>query len=390
VNEQTPINGTDLLESLPRDVWPALSIYLPTEKATTNGVASAVRLKNLLDEAKTRLAALEDAVPEPARLLAPASELLDDDEFWRHRAHGLAIFLAPGFMRTVDLPFGVPELVVVGRHFHVRPLLPLNIGDVRFWLLAISAGRVSLFTGNRSGLAPVEVPEMPASVGEISGETDFQESSNFNPIARPHMRGSPGVVKSHNYESPEEVRKIQLVEYLRRVDNAVSRFLGSDPAALVVAAEPEIRGHFLGLASFPNLNSDSIDVNPFAVDAAHLHARAYELLRPGFETPREELKDQIMARLGTAMPTVTLKLEEVLSAAAFSRVAGLLVAEDAEVWGRYDADRGLLAPHGTPSADDEDLVNLAAVEALTHGAPVFTLPRAEMPHQAIAAATLRY
>jgi hypothetical protein len=231
---------------------------------------------------------------------------------------------------------------------------------------------------------------MPESVADVSAETDATEGMQFNPIARPHVNRAPGVVTSHGFESPEEVRKAEFIEYLHRIDRAVTGLLSASGGPLVIAAEPEALGHFRATCSYRHLHEAAVETNPFALDPAELHRRAYALVRPRFEAPVGELKDRIAARLGTAEPTVTLKLEEILSAAAYSRVEGLLLADDAVLWGHFDPATGQVEAHGAPNGPDEDLFNLAAVQTLAHGGHVYLLPHAEMPHGASAAAALRY
>jgi hypothetical protein len=51
----------------------------------------------------------------------------------------MAIFLAPGFDRLFQLPIAVPEDMMLGSHFHIKPLLPFVEDAAPFSLLTISA-----------------------------------------------------------------------------------------------------------------------------------------------------------------------------------------------------------------------------------------------------------
>jgi hypothetical protein len=379
----------DMLPPL-AETWPALSMFVPLDGPPSAGAGDTTRFHRMLDDAAARLAPTVGRERAEA-IVRPVRGVLDGPGFGGRGQAGLAVFASSAGSHAVPLPFAPPALTVVGRWFHIRPLLPLLVGDGRFWILALAAGQVRLFTANREGAHPVDVPDMPASVADVSAETDATDGLQFNPIARPHgNRGAPGVVKSHGLESPEEVRKAEFIEYLRRVDRAVVGVLNAGSAPLVIAAEPEALGHYRALCSYRHLHDAAVEINPFALDPADLHQRAYALVRPGFEAPVAALKDRIAARLGTAEPTVTLKLEEILSAAAFSRVDALLLADDAALWGRFDPANGQIAAHGTPGDADDDLFNLAAVQTLAHGGDVYLVPHADMPHGAAAAAALRY
>jgi hypothetical protein len=75
-------------------------------------------------------------------LLSPAQRLVENGAFWRcqhHEQQGLAIFLAHGFDRVFQLPIAVPEEMMLGSHFHIKPLLPFLEDAAPFSLLTISA-----------------------------------------------------------------------------------------------------------------------------------------------------------------------------------------------------------------------------------------------------------
>ena len=178
---------SDLDELLACEARPAVSIYLPTHKAGREIRQDSIRLRNLLSEAAERLRA-DRRGPEADALIEPARRLLDDEEFWRHQDHSLAIFIAPGFDRVHRLPIEVAEEVAIGRHFCVRPLLPIIDPTGWFWLLAITAGRTRLCRGSRWAIGEVGGIDLPRGIEEIYNETEFQEQHYASPTggrARP-------------------------------------------------------------------------------------------------------------------------------------------------------------------------------------------------------------
>jgi hypothetical protein len=78
----------------------------------------------------------------------------------------------------------------------------------------------------------------------------------------------------------EELRKTQLLQYLHRVDRAVTRYLACETAPLVIAAEPEILGHYRKLTSYRHVQAEALEANPFAFDLVELHRRASALVEP--------------------------------------------------------------------------------------------------------------
>ncbi len=174
----------DLDELLACEARPAVSIYLPTHKAGREIRQDSIRLRNLLRERPSG-SAPTGAVSGgrgPARAGAPARR-------------GRRI-LAPSGARSRDLhraglpprsqlPIEVAEEVAVGRHFCIRPLLPIVDPTGWFWLLTITAGRTRLYRGSRWAIGEVGGIDLPQGIEEIYNETVFQEQHYASPTARP-------------------------------------------------------------------------------------------------------------------------------------------------------------------------------------------------------------
>jgi hypothetical protein len=180
-----------LHELVAADAQPAVSIYLPIYVATREVRQDRIRLKNLLAAAADRLAA-NHRKPEIDTLLSPGGIRVEDDAFWRnqrHEQHGLAVFLAQGFERVHQLPIEVPEEVIVGSHFHIKPLLPLLDDIGPFWLLTISAAHARLYQGSRWNFAEVGRLDLPQGVAMVKAMTEYEETHYARPVGR--RGGSP-------------------------------------------------------------------------------------------------------------------------------------------------------------------------------------------------------
>src|SRR5205085_7810189 len=236
---------SDLDELVAVDNAPAVSLYLPTHVAGREIRQDPIRLKNLLSSAAERLAATWRR-PEIEELLEPAGSLAGDEDFWRHQQQGLAVFLAPGFNRIHKLPVPVPEETFLADHFHIKPLLPLLEDAGLFWLLTISAKRTGLYRGSRWEFAEAREIDLPQGVGKIRGMTAYEETQYASPVGR---RGTLAHAQSF-CEAPEELRKSELIEFLHRVAAAVQPRLKGNRAPVILAAHPEIQGHFREIAGW--------------------------------------------------------------------------------------------------------------------------------------------
>ncbi len=94
---------------------PALSILLPTHRTSPDNKQDPIRVKNLVDEATTRLRA-EFSQRELEPLLKRLESLVDEIDY-PHTLDGLALYVSHDFARLFYLPFPVPERVVIDQTF---------------------------------------------------------------------------------------------------------------------------------------------------------------------------------------------------------------------------------------------------------------------------------
>ena len=122
----------------------SVSIFLPTTPISIETDADRILLKNLAKEA---IGQLEAAGADKRRVGALAEELddlVDDDEFWRFQAHGLAIYATPDNLRSFRVPNALVPMVEVSDRFHLKPLLrSITFCNVGF-VLALAEGGVRL------------------------------------------------------------------------------------------------------------------------------------------------------------------------------------------------------------------------------------------------------
>ncbi|MBV8914149.1 MAG: hypothetical protein JOZ05_14055 [Acetobacteraceae bacterium] len=344
-----------------------VSIYMRVQTSERDLRAHEADLRDLVDQAAERLQRCGMAKPERDAALQPLYEYGGSAAFAAHRQPGLAIFVRPGEPPHLEtLPQSPEEIVVVGPDFHIKPLLPLLAKNKRFYVLALSRAKVRLFSATPFSWTELKLETLPE---EVQAELDSRPAGDA--------------------ASLEQAREALMVAEPRRAGVAVKAALGGDDAPLVLAADPNVAGHFVQQVELRNMLEKQLHLNPFGIDEQELHRRAVELMRPELEDELETVLNQINARLGTAEKTVAIRLEEILQAGPEGRVDAVVVAQDEALWGKF-RQGGALVAHGTPEADDEDLVNLAAVNALRTGARAFAAPRERLPRQVPAAATLRF
>jgi hypothetical protein len=381
----------DLKSLMASDAGPAVTITMPAVMAGPEVQQNLIRMGNLLSDAERRLTETGLRGPEAADLLAPARKLLLDQDFNYQQSQGLAVFVAPGVFHTVPVPLALEEAVVVADRFHVKPLLPLFARDGRFLVLSLSVGRVRLFEASKFGLSELATEDVPESIEAVLQRTDFQDAVHYHPTGPAQTTGGPATPKFHALgRSPEDYRKDEVLEFLRRVNAGVTKVLADTDAPLVLAANDQLQGHYRELNKYHALVGEGLNVNPDALDDAELHDRAYAVVAPLFGERRREAEDHFAALAGDDDARALTDLPTIVADARFGRLDVLFAAADVEAWGRFDEADASVELHEARRDGDEDLIGRAVVEGLGTRAFVFVLPRAEMPGHAAVAAIRRY
>jgi hypothetical protein len=372
---------TDLDQLLSMEGNPAVSLYLPTHVAGREMRQDRVRLRNLLQEAFERLSGRRRR-PDIEALLAPAHRLIDDDSFWAHPEEALAVFLVPGGSLVYKLQQPVAEQVIVGKHLHITPLMPLLDEAGWFWLLTITGVRTCLYRGTRWIMVEQPVDGLPQGYGAIRGETNYDE---------PHMAGTTGAPRAQSFgDAPDAVRKQQLMELLHRIAAAVEPHIRRHPAPVIIAAQREIQGHFREIAGWKEIVPEGIVENPDALRADELRRKAHALIQPHAAAAQAEAIGHLHALLGTRNGKATTKPETIVKAAVHGQVDRLFLTSGSQLWGSFDEADDRVVAHGhAVGEDDDDLLDYAALMTLRQGGHVSLVDR-NMLGRDLAAAVLRW
>jgi hypothetical protein len=344
----------DLLKRLTEEAETALSIHIPVDPAMRDVRAPETRLRNLLRTAEDRLKERSLTRAQRHTILEPVHRFAAEADFAHHRDPGLAIYSNGKVNIVLSLVETPPELVSVGRVFHLKPLLPALARARRLHCLAVASGKARLLSGT-----PFTWTELPLEPPTAS----LSASLDSDPAASSPDRREP---------LTEEL----LTQNLVRVTEAAARVLGDDPAPLVLVAEPKIAGHIpLKHLAQPVVR---LELNPYSLDTDELWRRAADLATSGIDDEINELVDRAQARLRGGEPTASRRPEEILAAAYEGRVEIVLVASDKALWGQYTQGQKVRADGGQ-TKDDEDLLNRAAVVTMRLGGRAYAVPHTRLP-----------
>ena len=367
-----------------------VSLFMPMTREPDKQDENRIRLKNLIKEARTRLTA-QDAnlrVADVQRLLQPAEELLENGRVWVDDGVGLAVFLAPNFTQSYTLPLDFEELVVVGKRFHIKPLLPLFSRNNRFYILALSQNEVRLFRATPYSIDEVELETLPTSMAEVlryeDPEKQLQHHTSRKVSGATNQRGAPVF---HGHEVGSE-KKDAIRRYFREVDAGLQNLLANEEAPLVLAAVSYLIPIYRDANTYSHVLEEGIPGNPEEVKPEELQQRAWEVVQPLFAEAQSEAAERYrqLANSDQASNDVA----EIVPAAYYGRVDTLFTSLNRQQWGTFNRETGEVTLHVEPGPDDRDLLDVAAVRTFLNGGTVYAVDADEIPGGAILSALFRY
>jgi peptide chain release factor subunit 1 len=338
----------------------AISLYLDLDPSVSPTAAAVdSRINALLDEVEKWRGRDKLDHAQKEGLEADLRRLRDyfDSEFSREGAHGFALFCAglDGFWVPFALSERVPDLVEVGKTFHLAPLVPLvGSGD----------GVVVAFVGRERGdlyrLTDGRLEELDEQFDEQPGRHDQGGWSQAR-----FQRHIEKLVEDH------------LRDVAELLEREVRRRRGT---RIAIVASEETR------SAFEEQLSHDVRAAVIGWTSAEAHSGAPELLaavKPVLERWRGEEEaataerwQEEAGRNGRA----AAGWEKTLEAASDGRVELLLVQEGADhsAWecpkcGRLSAEGGDCALDGTPLEESQNGAELAVHQTLAHGGTVWAL-----------------
>lgn len=378
-----PIDQAVLTELLALKDQPRLSLYMPTVEAGVETRQNAIRLKNLMRQAETEL--LERGVPAPTvrELLKPASGMQRDRSYWQQQGRGLALFMAPDFVRDLRLPFEVPELISVGERFHLKPLLPYTTGDHRYYLLALDLEQIRLYQANQFEIERISIEDVPTAAEEGLRFDDPESQLQFHTST-----AAPGGKRPAQFFGQAAEVKDGLLRYFHKVDRSLQQYLADKNRPLVMVGIGYSLPIYRQANSYPHLMERGIDRNPEGMSPNELRDAAWELIA-------EQLSDQrqhAAQAFGDLMPKQQAfnEVEQVVAAAHAGAVDTLFLARNRQVWGSYDTEAQQAQIHVRRQPGDSDLLDLAAVQVWKNDGDIHLVEAEQVPGEGPVAATLRF
>lgn len=364
----------------------SVSLYMPTQRNGMDQQQNAIRLKNLLAEAETKLLANGVRRSRVQQLMRPAEELLWDDDFWHPQSDGLAIFLSSDFHVTYRLPAQFDELLIIANHFHIKPLLPLLDRAGKFYILVISLGNTRLFQANADAMSEIEL-DFPTSLRAALWTDEPEQFVDLQSGAANQNEAGEAGFFSERGEADQEQKNIR--HFFRRIDEGLNSLIEDKAVPLVLTGRDQLLSMYRDINTYSSVLKDAIMKNPERENLAELRAQAWKVVKPIFEESRKRAFEKYQELSGQQSKLTTNDLMKTVKAARLGQVETLFVPLGEHIWGRYDDEANQAVLVAEPGMEDEDLLDFAASETILNSGQVFAVPPDQVPGDGDLAAILR-
>lgn len=372
----------DLLGLMEQKNEHSISIYMPTIRVGTEVLQNPIRLKNLIDQVKTRLSQGKVSPGDIRDLVEPLNELANDLNFWTGMSDGLAIFRADDYFRTFQVPIGFDEIAYLNTRFYAKPLVPLLEGDGKFLLLALSMNNVRLYVGDKNGMSEIDLGDTPTSMVDALGYDNIQS------MIRNHVSRQGNAMFYGEGASNNDSKKEDILRFFQILEKGLDKRIAARTEPLILAGVEYLIPIYREANSYPHLYDEYLTGNPEDMRVDELHEDAWELVAPFYQQSKNGIVDgyHILANQDQASKDI----QEIVPAAFFGQVDTLIVPNGVRIWGTFDPETYSVAIHDHQNLKDDDLIDLAMVFTLRNGGTIYTFDSANMPDGARVAATLRY
>lgn len=331
--------------------------------------------------------------PKLEELGAEGRQMLEGLSNWESILQGqekggkaIVVLRSPSVSYVTWLHEPVQSRAVVGPHFYIRPLLGELTKPKLFYILALSQKNVRLLKCTLTSADEVVIPNGTVTSFDTYMNTakpdhnDVLESS-----AGPSSGHTKGIVGATT--TMRENKSEYLAHFFKQIDRGVNECLRGSSTPLVLAAVEYELAQYRTLNTYPHLAAEDVQGAPNSLKSGEMHARAIEALAKCYDKKADEVLAEYNHRVGAGASN---RLKDVVTASHDGRVLHLLVSDSLEKTGAFDEKTHSVRGKATDAANEEDLVNDAAVQTVLHAGQVYCVSNKKMPNGAPLAAVFRY
>ena len=369
-----------------------ISLYLPVRSSPPESDQNPIILRQTVDKLRETLQAngMEDEHIE--ELIAPLTHLVDNPRELLPWSPGVAVFIDQNRHQAVKLADPVDPMYDVSNRFFIKPLIAAVFQNPTYTILTLNRDQIAAWRANRTRLDPLDIPDMPEKLSDITGIDDPEKSLQQHTAKRASAEGRPGsspVMETHGHGLPADLEESQFNRFFREVAKQVHAFLSGRKDPLVLFGVEEniglLRNHYKWKDR--PIRQKIGDAGEWKEE--RLLEESWKLVEPLVDDQTDEILNNLnaLANKGEGL----FKVEETAMGAATGRIETVVIASDKTVYGICNPDtmEVRLVDTDEPGCA-HDLLDYIASETIRHGGEVIALPAERIPGGGIVAASTRF
>jgi hypothetical protein len=362
-----------------------ISIYMPTFRAGIEVNQNRIILKNRLNEVEKKLSSLGYNKRDIDNLLKPANRLVDETIFWQYQEDGLAIFLSDDFFTYFSLPVKFKELSIVSNRSYIRPLLKYFTQLSDFYILTLSQEEVNLYEATPFEINKIEAPQIDELVRDfVPGNELHQEATSPKGAAR----GFGG--RMHSLHELSKTEKIELSNLFRNIDKEVCKLISDTKKPLIIYSVEYIYSMYKEVSSYKNILDEYIKGSPIGVKPKEVHEKAVEIYSKIIQNHIDKDKNRLLELKNANPQLVCEEAKELVKLSYSGNVETLFVAEDYQLFGKFDEEKFEVEVTNEEVGSNTDLLDYIALKTLFNGGKVYVMEKENLPVEKPISAILRY
>jgi hypothetical protein len=366
-----------------------ISIFMPAHSGGGVDQQDPIRLRNLIRVSEDKMVARGMRAAAARFILRPADALLTDNLFWRQQSDGLALFLNANTFFHYRVPIELKEEVGVGDRYYIKPLVPMLGSCGWYYVLAVSQDDVRLLQCTAAGSLRIDSSDMPEIIEEalrLEAPDRYVQYHN----ARQVGGVSTGRLEGVQTGAPGRASyiKTNMPRYFDLINKAIMKIIKNENAPLILAGVDYLHAIYHKSNSYRNLLPEGIKGNPDELSDNSLRLQSWAIVKPYFDQAKKAAEAEFRNSAGTGLTATGL--EDVVPSAYHGRVRFLFLRKNASGWGKYDPDSDAVTVQPRSDAVNEDLIDLAAFQTMSHSGTIYVLEDDETPEMAPVSAILRF
>lgn len=296
-----------------------VSIYMPTHSVPTppNISEDRRRFKNLRNKVLDIINERPDIKLKQGQAIAKLLDSLDKDlEFWENRTYGVAIFVNPTNLTTIDIPVDCDEYVAVDDQYHITPLIGLLNHMIDFAVLVVSKKEPMLFMGDIYGLRSAAVGLPIAQTGRKSSSAEKVETTHLPPKGK-------GRQEYYGTNFPL-VTQDDVLHYFRSIDTIIQKDIPKDMPLILAGSETDT-WEFRSVSTYPNILEGHIESANSATAPHRLAPFAWAFVQKATVQKKHRQQLERFVRLANGKDRASGELPAIQDAAEKGRIETLII-----------------------------------------------------------------